>query len=129
MWAFLKRFLARSGSLDALLGDVIFETLLVRGVNSDCWLQWRVKRGAGNAYFIGLKMSPDASTQVMGSSTDYMNFDIEGAKQLRNDLDRCIAEYYRMTSRIPPDAAQSDRVGPDDPGAAIEGTPDAPAGH
>jgi hypothetical protein len=103
MWALLKGLLARSKLLNASFGDVMFETPEVRGQSSRSFLQWRVKRGmGGNEYFIGLKMLPDAYIGAEGSPTNYMSFDVESAQLLRDHLDRCIAEYYRVTSRIPP---------------------------
>ena len=45
MWTFLGKIFARSKTLNAALGDVVFETPEVRGQYSGSFLQWRVKRG------------------------------------------------------------------------------------
>lgn len=111
MWTFLKKFLARSKSLNAALGDVMFETPEVSGQNPHSVLQWRVKKVVeGGGYFVGLRMLPDAYMGPEGSPTNYMNFDIESAQRLRFNLDRCIDEYYRLTRGIPPEAINSPRA-------------------
>ena len=102
MWTFLKSLLARSTSLNAILGDVVFETPEVCGQYLQSFLQWRVKKDAKSTrYFVGLRMLPDAYAGPEGSVKNYMNFDIESAQRLRFHLDRCIAEYYSLTRDIP----------------------------
>jgi hypothetical protein len=102
MWTFLRRVLARSATLNSVLGDVVYEAPEVRGQSSRSFAQWRVKKGTKcDEYFVGLKMLPDAYAGAEGSPTNYMNFDIENAQRLRFNLDLCIAEYYRLTHQIP----------------------------
>jgi hypothetical protein len=108
MWALLKGLFRRSTILNASLGDVTFESPEVRGQASESFLQWRVKRDlVDNGYFIGLKMEPDAFGGPVGLVKHYISFDIERAQLVRNHLDRCIAEYYRVTSRTPPEMTGS----------------------
>ncbi|HEU0150159.1 MAG TPA: hypothetical protein VFR21_25200 [Bradyrhizobium sp.] len=98
MWTFVKQLLAKSRTLNQALGDVAFETPQIKGASSDSFLQWRVKKSVkGEQYFFALKMRPDTYAGPEGSPTSYMSFDIETAKILRSNLDRCISEYYRMT--------------------------------
>jgi len=99
MWAFVKRFLAKSRLLNQTLGDVVFETAEIKGASSHSFFQWRIKESVeGGQYFVGLAMRPDAYAGPDGSPTNYMNFDIAVAQQLKSDLDRCISEYYRLMS-------------------------------
>jgi hypothetical protein len=108
MWTLLRKTFAKSKILNAALGEVVFETPEVSGQNSRSFLQWRVKRDIrGDGYFVGLKMLPDAYAGAEGSPTNYMNFDIETAQRLRFQLDRCIAEYYKLTRDIRPQTTSS----------------------
>ena len=97
MWAFLRQTLAKSKTFNASLGDVVYKTPEVSGQNSHSFLEWRVKRDLeGDAFFIGLRMIPDAYIGPTGSPTNYMNFDIESAQRVRDHLDMCITEYNRL---------------------------------
>jgi hypothetical protein len=97
MWAIFRRVLGRSKNLSAVFGEVIFETPEVSGQRASSFLQWRIKQGLdGKRYLIGFRMKADAYAGAEGSPTNYMNFDIESAQRLRDQLDRCIGEYYRL---------------------------------
>jgi len=97
MWTFLRKILARSRTLNAALGEVVYITPQVGGQNARSFLEWRVKRDLeGDAFFIGLRMIPDAYAGREGSPTNYMNFDIESAQLIRDHLDMCITEYNRL---------------------------------
>jgi hypothetical protein len=99
MWGPLRKILARSKSLGATLGEVICETPPTKGVSSHSLFQWRVKKGLDpTSFFIALKLRADAYAGAEGSPTNYISFDIKTAEQIRADLDRCIAEYRRLTS-------------------------------
>jgi hypothetical protein len=103
MWAFVKKLVAKSKTLNHVFGDVVFETPEVHGDSSRSFFQWRIKKGMdGGHYFIALKMRPDAFVGSRGSPTNYMNFDIETAQRVRFDLDRCISEYYRLAGEKRP---------------------------
>ena len=102
MWTFLRSILARSQTLNATLGEVVYETLKVPGQTSRSFLQWRVKTDLeGRELFVGLKMLPDAYAGAEGSPTNYMNFDLETARLLRSQLDLCIAECDQRMRNIP----------------------------
>jgi len=106
MWEFARKIFSKSKSLNAALGDVVFETPSVTGQNPRSFLQWRVKKDLdGGTYFIGLSMLPDAYIGPEGAPTNYMNFDIQSAQRLRFQLDRCIDEYYSLTGQMPLHAA------------------------
>jgi hypothetical protein len=76
--------------------------LKVSGQNSRSFYHWRIKKDLrGDGYFIGLRMLADAYAGAEGSPTNHMNFDIESAQRLRFELDRCIAEYCRLTGELP----------------------------
>jgi len=103
MWAFVKRFLAKSRLLNQALGDVVFETAEIKGASSHSFFQWRIKKSVeGGQYFVALRMRPDAYAGPEGSPTNYMNFDIDAAQHLKLNLDRCISEYYRLVGHAPP---------------------------
>jgi len=97
MWAFVKKYLAKSKLLNQAFGDVVFETPEIKGASSHSFFQWRIKRSMeGGQYFVALRMRPDTYAGPEGSPTNYMNFDIETARHLKFNLDRCISEYYRL---------------------------------
>lgn len=93
---FLKRMVARSSSMNAVMGDVVFETQPVKGQFGSSSLQWRVKNGLdGKGGYIGLKLLPDTYAGPDGAVRNYINFDIETAETIKQDLEACIAEYHR----------------------------------
>ena len=97
MWKFLRPILARSKVLDSALGEVIFETPPLGGQWSGSLLQWRTKKGLDErTFFVSLKLVPDVSYEVNGRETNFINLDINSARQARADLDLCIEDYYRF---------------------------------
>jgi hypothetical protein len=97
MWNFVKKSLAQSNILNQALGDVVFGTSEIKGASSHSFFQWRIKRSVdGGQHFVALRMRPDTYAGAEGGPTNYMSFDIEAAKQLRADLDRCISECSRL---------------------------------
>lgn len=99
MWEPLKRLLGRSKGIGALLGDVVYITPGVKGQYSHSTFQWRVKRGLNEkSVYVSLAMKPDGYIGAEGSPTNYINFDIATAEQLRADLDDCIAEAKRLAA-------------------------------
>jgi hypothetical protein len=98
MWSHLKKFLARSKTLSSSFGEVIFETETIQGQSSYSLFQWRIKKGLDEkSIFVALKLLPDAYMGPEGRPINYISFDIASAELARAELDRCIAEYYRLT--------------------------------
>ena len=92
MWGPFKKFLARSKSFKALLGDVVFESEAVRGQVASSHFQWQVKRGLDEkSYYVCIKMRADGSMGREGAPTNYINFDLPTAMKVRADIDECIA--------------------------------------
>lgn len=92
MWGPLRRLFARSDSLRALFGDVVFESEAVRGQLTNSQFQWQVKRGLDEkSYYVCVKMKPDGYAGPEGSPTNYINFDLPTALKIRADIDECIA--------------------------------------
>jgi hypothetical protein len=105
MWGPFKKFLARSKSFKALLGDVVFESEAVRGQAASSQFQWQVKRGLDEkSYYVCVKMKADGSIGPQGSPTSYINFDLQTALKIRADIDECIAIVRHFGS---PDGATS----------------------
>lgn len=97
MWSPLKKVLARSKSLGSLLGDVLFETPPLQGQSSHSLFQWRVKESLDEqSLFVSLRLVPDGYAGSQGSPTNYINFDLATALQIREDLDRCIARALNI---------------------------------
>jgi hypothetical protein len=97
MRGFLKKLLSRSKTLDALFGDVVFATPQEHGVCSPrSFFEWRVKSSVDNTrVYIAVKMSPDAYSLAPSlKAKNYINFDLEAAIRLRDDLNRCL-EFVR----------------------------------
>jgi hypothetical protein len=94
----LKKLLGKIPILGSALGDVVFETLPLKGQSSKSLFQWRVKQSTdGKSYFIGLKLRPDSYAGPEGSPMNYLNLSIEAAEQAKLDLETCIAEYRRRS--------------------------------
>jgi hypothetical protein len=103
MWGPLKRLFARSKSLKALLGDVVFESQAVRGQAGSSQFQWQVKRGLDEkSYYVCVKMTADGSIGREGVPASYINFDLPTALKVRADIDECIAIARHFAS---PDSA------------------------
>jgi hypothetical protein len=92
MWASLKRLFSSSRNFRALFGDVLFQTNPVAGQGSHSVFQWQVRRGLDQeSYYIGIKMKADAFIGPEGQPMNYINFDLATARQIRADIDECIA--------------------------------------
>jgi hypothetical protein len=92
MWAPFKKILARSKTFGSLFGDVLFETPPLKGQSPNSVFQWRVKQSLDEkSLFVSLKMIPDGYAGAEGSPTNYINFDLATAQQIKADLDDCIA--------------------------------------
>jgi len=97
---FLKRLVAQSNSMNAVMGDVVFETQPVQGQYRSSSLQWRIKSGLdGEDDYIGLKLCPDTYAGPDGAVRNYINFDIRAAEKIKQDLEACIAEYHSRNPR------------------------------
>ena len=105
MWAFAKKLLAKSNTMNALLRDVVFKPPPVGGSVSHSFLEWRVKRSIDQRdVYIGLSMKPDGYAGAEGSPTNYMNFSLEAATRLRDNLNECIAvARHQMGDDTSPD--------------------------
>ena len=78
--------------MNALLGEVVYETPPNSGSLNHFLLKWRVKRSIDrHEIYIGLSMRPDGYAGAEGSPTNYMNFRLVAATSLRDSLDECIA--------------------------------------
>jgi hypothetical protein len=98
MWSFLKKILARSDTLNALLGDVVFTTPSQRGVSKHSIFEWCVKKTVdGDRLFVSAKMIPDGYAGPEGSPTNYISFDLDAAIQLRDNLNSCIEIVQRQS--------------------------------
>lgn len=102
MWGPLRRLFAPSKSFKAL-GDLVFESEVVRGQAASSQFQWQVKRGLDEkSYYVCVKMQADGSIGPEGSPTNYINFDLPTALKIRADIDECIAIVRHFAS---PDGA------------------------
>jgi len=92
MWGPLRKFFARSNGFEALCGDVVFESEVVRGQLGSSQFQWQVKRGLDEkSYYVCIKMKADGTIGRERSPTNYINFDLPTALKIRADIDECIA--------------------------------------
>jgi hypothetical protein len=92
MWAPLKKLFARSKNFGALFGDILFESIPVKGQSSHSTFHLQVKRGLDEkTFYVSVKMKPDGYMGPEGSPTNYISFDIATAQQIRADIDECIA--------------------------------------
>jgi hypothetical protein len=100
MWGSLKKLFGRSKNFSALFGDVLFQTNPVTGQSSGhSSFQWQVKKGLDQkSFYVGVKMVADGYRGPEGSVTNYINFDLHTAKQIRADIDECIAMMERFAS-------------------------------
>jgi hypothetical protein len=101
MWNLLGKLLSRSKTFNALFGDVMFTTPREHGAYARSFFEWRVKRSIDHRHiYIAIKMKPDGAVGRQGSMTNYINFDLEAAIRLRNNLNDCI-EFVRQQSARP----------------------------
>jgi hypothetical protein len=98
MWPFLEKLLSRSTTLNMMMGNVVFTTPRERGAFAHSFFEWRVKASIdGSQVSIGLAMKADSYAGVEGSPTNYMQFDVDTAIRLRDNLNACI-EFVRQQS-------------------------------
>jgi len=98
MWSLLGNLLSRSKTLNALFGDIVFTTPREHGAYARSFFEWRVKRSIDNKHlYIAVMMKPDGAVGTRGSMTNYINFDLEAAVRLRDNLNDCI-EFARGQS-------------------------------
>ena len=91
MWEGVKRWLFRSPSMNAMMGEVVFVTPPQQGRSNHSYLEWRVKRSVdGKDLFIGAPMIADGDAGPDGSVTNYIQFDLNAAIEMRDRLDACI---------------------------------------
>jgi len=100
MWTLFRKFFAKSKTLGSLLGDVLFETPPLKGQSSHSAFQWRVKKSLDEkSFYVSLKLIPDGYAGSEGSPTNYINFDLATAQQIKADLDDCIAMARQLAAR------------------------------
>ncbi len=100
MWAPFRKFLAGSKTLGSLLGDVLFETPPLQGQSSHSTFQWRVKKSLDEkSFYVSLKLIPDGYAGPEGSPTNYINFDLATALQVKADLDDCISMARQLAAQ------------------------------
>lgn len=95
MWRAIEKLFPLK-AMAALLGGVVFECQERQGLTSGSIFQWRVKRagsGVDRRLYLGLKVLADGSVRLGGAGppTCYINFVLETARRIRDDLDECIA--------------------------------------
>lgn len=99
MWPFLDKWLSRSTTLNMILGDVVFITPRERGAFAHSFFEWRVKASIDKSQIsIGVAMQADGYAGLEGSPTNYIQFDIETAVRLRDNLNDCI-EFARQQAK------------------------------
>jgi hypothetical protein len=92
MWAPIRKLLAKSKTFGTLFGDVLFETLPLKGQSSHSTFQWQVKKSLDEkSFYVALKLIPDGYAGPEGSPTNYASFDLATALQIRAGLDECIS--------------------------------------
>jgi hypothetical protein len=100
MWAPLKKLLAKSKSLGPLLGDDVFELPPLKGQSSHSIFQWRVKKSLDEkSFFVSLKLVPDGYAGPEESPSNYINFDLATALQIKADLENCIIVARRLAAQ------------------------------
>jgi hypothetical protein len=102
MWSFFRNLLARSPSLNILLGDVAYTTTAEKGLSKRSFVEWYVKRPVkGAGLYVSAKMIPDGYAGPEGSPTNYISFDLDTAIRLRDHLDECIDVVRRHSATSP----------------------------
>lgn len=95
--SFFKKLLSKSKTLNSTIGKVVYDTPKILGQISSAYIQVRLMEKLNHGdYVIGIKFKPDMYAGPDGSPTNYLNLDIEKAKQLSEHLDRCISRYERL---------------------------------
>lgn len=106
MLSSIKRFLSRFPTLQAAVGDVLFETAPIRGRTSVGELSLRIKKDARGQHYIGVKMRPDYGYGGEGSQTGFINFDIQSAQRLKLDLEETLQRLAELATQEAPHAAK-----------------------
>lgn len=107
MWGFFKNIFSRSTTLSSMLGDVVFRAPGVEGVGMNSNLEWRVKASVdGKQLYVGMMMKPDYWVKAGGSFEAYINFDLDTALMVRDNLNDCIKFARRHAGTM--DFDQSD---------------------
>jgi hypothetical protein len=100
MWSVFKKILARSKSLNVLLGDVAFTTPRERGISKHSFFEWYVKKPVdGEGLYVSAKLIADGFAGPEGSPTNYVSFELDAAIRLRDNLNDCIEIVTRSTAR------------------------------
>lgn len=98
MWFLFRKLLAKSKTFNALLGDVVFITPQEYGSLGHSYFEWRVKKSIDNSrLFVAVAMIADGYAGAEGSPTNYIQFDLDTAIRLRDNLNDCI-EFVRQQS-------------------------------
>jgi hypothetical protein len=101
MLSSLKKLFSRSAIANAMFGDVVFAMPREQGTASHSFLQWRVKATIDRSQIhVGLAMKADYYAGAEGSPTNYMEFDLETAVRVRDNLNECI-EFVRRQGGVP----------------------------
>ncbi len=96
MFKHLKRLMSRSKTVNMSMGPVLFSTPVLSGQSSHSHFQWRVKKGLDDEiFFFSLKFRADYYGGMDGAENYFINFDLETAERVRDQLDSCIAYYER----------------------------------
>lgn len=100
MWGPFRKLLSKSPLLGGLFGDVLHETPALRGQSSHSVFQWRVKKSLDETtLLVSLRLIPDGYAGAEGSPTNYINFDLATARQIKRDLEECITVASQLASR------------------------------
>jgi hypothetical protein len=94
----------RSPAMNALMGDVVLVRPRQPGRSNHSWLEWRVKRSVdGDSLFVAAAMIADGYAGPSGSPTNYIQFDLQTAIALRDELDACIRYVWTHQDKKPLD--------------------------
>ena len=97
---FFKKILSKSQTLNAALGGVVCDNPKIRGQSSGAYIQVRLKENLdGSGHLFGIKLKPDFSAGAEGSPTNYLNLDIEKARQLKRHLEKCIDAHGKLARK------------------------------
>jgi hypothetical protein len=103
MWAFFGKLLSGSKTLNALLGEVVFITPPEQGASNHSFFMWRVKQSADKSRtYIGVEMKADGYVGAEGSPTNYIQFDLDAAIRLRDNLNDCIDFVRQQSGAVTP---------------------------
>lgn len=95
---FFKKILSKSKTLNAALGGVVCDTPKIKGQNLGSYIQVRLKKNLdGSDHLYSIKFKPDFYAGAEGSPTNYLNLDVEKARQLKQYLEKCIDAHGKLT--------------------------------